>query len=101
MVTIPLMIVMLALLIAIMIFFLHMMNSTQSIFGIHSFLQYLPIIIYSFIPAIAGYLFDQVVVLLNDLENHSPVFASYAPSHVIPGTRRICFNHEAIYIPIY
>lgn len=72
-VTFPLMTLMIVFLIVLMIFFLHLMDYTKSSFGVNSFLQYVPLVIYSFVPSIAAFLLDQVIVLLNEFENHPPV----------------------------
>jgi anoctamin-8 len=63
---------MIVLVVAIMMFSLHTMDTARVIHGTHSFLQYWPIVAYSFVPAISGYLFDQIVVFLNDFEDHPP-----------------------------
>jgi uncharacterized integral membrane protein len=64
---------MILLVIALMVIFLHLMDTARAVYGTDSFAQHLPLIVYSFVPAIAGFLFDQIVVYLNDFEKHPPV----------------------------
>ena len=72
-ITIPFILFLMICLIFLMIYFIHLMDHTRNIYGSDSILQYWPTIVYSLFPVIAGYLFDQVVELLNDFENHAPV----------------------------
>jgi uncharacterized integral membrane protein len=116
--TVPLMTLMILLVIALMVIFLHLMDTARAVYGADSFAQHLPLIVYSFVPAIAGFLFDQIVVYLNDFEKHPPVRSlslssvsltlslslSLCPSLLTfpsSGARRSCLDHEAIPLPVY
>ncbi len=68
--TIPLIGSLLVALVFVMIHFVHLMENLPND---NPILQYWPILTYSTIPVVAGYLFDQLVVLLNDFEDHPPV----------------------------
>lgn len=73
-ITIPFILVLMLIMISLMIYFMSLMDNARLKYGPDSLLQYWPTIVYSLFPVIAGYLFDQVVVILNDFENHPPVY---------------------------
>jgi hypothetical protein len=70
MVTIPAVLTMIFGLLRLMIYFIDQSDRATEIYG-DSYLVYLPTILYSLVPPLATFLYDKVVVILNDFELHT------------------------------
>ena len=69
-VTIPAVLSMMFGLLRLMIYFVDQSDRATEIYG-ESYLVYLPTVLYSLVPPIATYIYDKIVVILNDFELHS------------------------------
>ena len=69
-VTVPVILVYLLVLIRVMIAFQHLMNSAEKTYGVDSYWKYWPALVYSLVPSVAGMVYEYLVVILNDFEEH-------------------------------
>jgi hypothetical protein len=74
-VTIPAVLTMIFGLLNLMIYFIDQSDRAHEIYG-DSYMVYLPTVLYSLVPPLATFLYDKVVVILNDFELHSTKTAS-------------------------
>lgn len=56
-------------LLRLMIYFIHLMDTAADTYG-GSILVYWPTIVYSLLPIIAGAIYDQIIIILNNFECH-------------------------------
>mmetsp|Transcript_3345 Transcript_3345/g.5234 ORF Transcript_3345/g.5234 Transcript_3345/m.5234 type:complete len:960 (+) Transcript_3345:112-2991(+) len=69
-VTIPAIVIMILSLVRVMVYFIHLMDTANEIYG-SSILGYWPTVVYSLLPVVAGFAYDLIVVQLNNYECHS------------------------------
>ena len=74
-VTIPAVLTMIFGLLHLMIYFIDQSDRATEIYG-DSYFVYLPTVLYSLVPPLATFLYDKVVVILNDFELHTTKTAS-------------------------